>query len=114
MESLAALLPFLLIGAVFYLLMIRPAQRRQREAQAVQRSADIGAQVVLTSGIYGRVVTTTDEDVEVEIAPGTQIKVVRQAILRVIPEAIPDSAPGTIPDTPESLTDPTPETDTDR
>lgn len=84
MDALVSLLPFVLIAAVFWLLMIRPAQRRQREAQLVQRSAEVGAEVLLTSGIYGRVVEAGEEDLRIEVSPGTTLKIVRAAVLRVV------------------------------
>ena len=40
-ESLGALLPFVVIAGLFWLILIRPAQRRQRQAQATQRAAEL-------------------------------------------------------------------------
>ncbi|MFT4009147.1 MAG: preprotein translocase subunit YajC [Nocardioidaceae bacterium] len=101
MDSLVSLLPFVLIAALFWLLMIRPAQRRQREARSVQRSADVGTEVLLTAGIYARVVEAGDADLVVEVSPGTTMKVVRAAVLRVVSdETVPE------PDLPGAAADP--------
>ena len=70
----------LLILAVGAFLFIRPQRRRQREQAAMQKAIEPGDEVVMTSGIVGRVKTMNDERVQVEIAPGTTVDVVRRAI----------------------------------
>jgi preprotein translocase subunit YajC len=99
-EALAQLLPFVVIAALFWLLLIRPAQRRQRQALATQRAAEPGSEVMLTSGIFGTVVSAADDTLQVEIAPGTSVKVTRAAVARVLTqeptaeEIVNDEAPG--------------------
>jgi preprotein translocase subunit YajC len=83
--SLGALLPFVLIIAVFWLLILRPQQRRQRELRHLQSSLTAGSDVMLTSGIYGTVSSTHDDHVLVEIAQGVTVKVARGAIAQVMP-----------------------------
>ena len=80
------LLPIIAIGVIFWLLIIRPAQRRQKEALRLQGSVGAGAQVMLTSGIFGTVTEADPEEatLRVEIAPGVEIKVARGAIGTVI------------------------------
>ncbi len=92
MESLGALLPFVLIALVFWLLIVRPQRRRQQAMTATQAALQVGTEVMLGSGIYGRVVSTDDEEptVLVEVAPGTVLKVARQAIIKVIEPAEDD------------------------
>lgn len=88
MESLASLLPFLLIIVVFWFLVIRPARNQQRKLARTQASVAVGSEVMLGSGFYGRVVEVGDESVQLELAPGTVVRVARQAVVRVItPEA---------------------------
>lgn len=83
-------------AAVFLLLwfvMIRPASKRNREMRRDQASAVVGSQVMLTSGIFGRV-SSVDEDaakIGVEISPGVVIHVTRAAIATVTTEH-PDEA----------------------
>jgi preprotein translocase subunit YajC len=84
MEAVASLAPFLLIAVLFWLLLIRPAQRRQREAQNVQRAATVGSEVMLTSGIFGTVASEDDDTLQIEVAPGTVMKVARGAIAKVV------------------------------
>jgi len=83
-SSLGAVLPFVLILAVFWLLILRPQQRRQRELRALQSSLSAGSEVMLTSGIFGTVSATADDHVLVDIAPGVTIRIARGAVAQVI------------------------------
>jgi preprotein translocase subunit YajC len=83
-DQVGALLPLLLLVAVFWLLVLRPARNRQRQAAALQAEVAIGSQVMLTSGVFGTVIWLGDETLHVEIAPETVIRVHRQAVGRVL------------------------------
>lgn len=88
------LLPILLIGVVFYLLIMRPARNRQRKQAEMMSALSPGTAVMTTAGVYGTIVSIDDEDAELEIAPGVVIRVVKAAIGKVIqPEIAPDDAP---------------------
>ena len=93
MEAVAQLAPFVVIALLFWLLLIRPAQRRQREVQQIQRSAEVGSEIMLTSGVFGTVAEDNDDTLQVEIAPGTVIKVARAAVARVVTAAPADAQP---------------------
>lgn len=91
MDFLASALPFIGIALLFWLLLVRPQARRQRELRAMQASLSVGDEVVLTSGIHGvlrevgdqindRVDDQVTEVVGVEVAPGVTIRVARGAI----------------------------------
>ncbi len=80
MSELASLLPLVAIGLLFWLLLIRPQSRRQREVRQMQAALQVGDEVMLTSGIYGVVRTLDDDKVLLEIAPGTVVEVARGAI----------------------------------
>jgi len=83
-SALALFLPLLLMGGVFYFLLIRPQQKRVRAQQALLSAVEPGDEVITTAGIYG-VVTHLDEDegtVEVEIAPNTRIRMLKSGIAR--------------------------------
>lgn len=86
MKEIAPLLWIVAIAAIFWLLIIRPAQRRQREISQVQSSLVPGDTVVLSSGIFGTLTQIDDATVLVEIAPGVDIKVARGAVGSVIRE----------------------------
>lgn len=93
MKDLGALLPLVLIVALFWLFVIRPASRRQKALAATQASVELGAEVMLGSGIYGTVVSVADDTVQLEIAPGTHVKVARQAVVRVVDDPIAPADP---------------------
>ena len=75
----------LMVGA-FYLLLWRPQQRRIAMVRALQSQLHEGDEVLTTSGIYGAVVRLGDDDADLEIAPGTVIRVARGAIGQVVNE----------------------------
>ncbi len=92
---IGTLLPLLLIVLAFWLLVIRPARKRQQEMTRIQNSVSIGSEVMLGSGIYGTVVSIGDDTLQVAVAPGTDIKVAKQAVVRVIDGSTqgPDATP---------------------
>ena len=75
----------LMIGA-FYLLLWRPQQRRIAMVRALQSDLRQGDEILTTSGIHARVVRLGDDDADLEIAPGTVIRVARGAIGQVLTE----------------------------
>jgi preprotein translocase subunit YajC len=77
------LAPFLLLGVVFYFLLVRPEQRRRRDHDQLVAGLKRNDQVVMSSGIHGRVMTLGDDVVTVEIAPKVQVQVDRSAIQTV-------------------------------
>jgi len=88
-------LPLVLMGGVFYFLLIRPQQRRMRQQQALLNSVEVGDDVVTTSGIFGRV-TDIDEDegsITVEIAAGTQVRMLKQGIARRLSDEVYEDEP---------------------
>jgi preprotein translocase subunit YajC len=85
-KDYAGLLWIVLILVVFYLLFFRPQRRRQQEMTATQSALEIGTEVMLSSGIFGRVTAVDEETLRLEVAPGTTVKVARQAVVRVVQE----------------------------
>ena len=79
-------LPLLLIFAVFYFLLIRPQQTRQKEMKAMLSALRRGDRVVTAGGIMATVqkVKEGSNDVEVEIAPSVRVTVLRETITSVI------------------------------
>jgi preprotein translocase subunit YajC len=101
-ETLGTLFPLLLIVLAFWLLVIRPARKRQNEMTRIQNSVAIGSEVMLGSGIYGTVASVGDDTLTVTIARGTDIKVAKQAVVRVIDNARTEPpAGGQSTDTPD-------------
>jgi preprotein translocase subunit YajC len=81
-NALVGLLPLLLMGVVFYFLLIRPQNQRRRAQMEMQSNVDVGDDVVTTAGIYGTITEIDDEfgTVMLEIAPNTEIRISRAAI----------------------------------
>lgn len=84
MNGWESLLPLVLIVAVFWLLVVRPARNQQKKLAKTQASVQVGTQVMLGSGLYGTVTALGDETLQVDLAPGTNVKVARQAVVRVV------------------------------
>jgi preprotein translocase YajC subunit len=92
-----SLLIIVVIFAIMMIFMFRSQRRRQRAAQDTQRGVADGTRVRTTFGVYGTVVGSDDRNVILEIAPGTQIKMLRQAIAAVVPDDEPDGVAETMP-----------------
>jgi len=75
------ILPLLLVLFAGFMFMTARRQRRQaQETQQMQSSLVPGDRVMTTSGLYGTVVETDDETIEIEVAPGVRTTWVRQAV----------------------------------
>ncbi|MEX0756152.1 MAG: preprotein translocase subunit YajC [Actinomycetota bacterium] len=76
------LLPLVLMGGLFYFLLIRPQQKRARAQAALLSSIETGDEVMTAGGLIGTVIDIDDDAdiVTVEIAPGVQTRMVRRAI----------------------------------
>lgn len=92
MQDLVAFLPLIGIALVFWLLVIRPQSRRQRELRHMQATLEVGERVMLTSGVYGTLREVGDQTVAVEIADGVTITVARAAVGQVVESERPDVA----------------------
>lgn len=87
MEQLAQLLPILLIIAVFYLLLIRPQQKRARQHRELVSSIENGDRIVTIGGLHGTVEAVDEDTVRLELVPGTTITVSKQAVSRRLVDA---------------------------
>ncbi len=90
MEAFAQFVPLILIFAIMYLLLIRPQQKKAKEHQAMVAALRRGDQVVTAGGIIGKVSKVKDErEVELEIAAGVNVRVVRNTITQVVSKTEP-------------------------
>ena len=78
------ILPWLLIFVIFYLLMIRPQQKRMKEHAATIAAVKKGDEVITGGGIRGRVTKVMDDDVEVEIGQNVRVRVVKATLSHVV------------------------------
>jgi preprotein translocase subunit YajC len=80
---LVQVFPFIAIIVLFYLMIMRPQQRRAKEHQARISAVKRGDTVVLSSGMIGKVVRVEDQEVGMEIAQNVTVKVVKSMIAEV-------------------------------
>src|SRR4051795_7875806 len=90
-NPLVSLLPILLIGVVFYFLLIRPQQRRARQQKELIQTTEVGDEVVTIGGLFGVIREVDDDSVLLEVAPGTELRFLRSAIARKL--TVDDEAP---------------------
>ena len=84
MPEIVSLLPLVGIALLFWLLLIRPAAKRQKELARMQSSLKAGDEVILTSGVFGVLRDADGEHLRLEIADGVVIKVARGAVGAVV------------------------------
>lgn len=72
-QGIASIAWLVLVVAVFYLLAIRPQQKRNKEHQRLLSSLKTGDDIITAGGIYGRVTKIEEQTVTVEIAKGTSV-----------------------------------------
>lgn len=83
-SGIATLLPLALIIVAMWFFMIRPQQKRRREAMELQNQLGVGDEIVTIGGLYGRVVGVDDEAVTLEVSPGVTNRYARAAVGRVV------------------------------
>jgi preprotein translocase subunit YajC len=79
-DALLQFAPLIILFVLFYFLLIRPQQKRAKQHQATIAAVKRGDTVVLSSGIVGKVSKVEDAEVQVEIAPGVNVKVIKAMI----------------------------------
>ncbi|NNM72145.1 preprotein translocase subunit YajC [Enterovirga aerilata] len=83
-DTLIQFVPFVLIFVIMWFLIIRPQQRRAKEHADMIKAVRRGDTVVTTGGIVGRVTKVTDDpEIEVEIADGVRVRLIRTMIAEV-------------------------------
>jgi preprotein translocase subunit YajC len=81
---IAQMAPLVLIFVVFYMLLIRPQQKRMKEHKAKIDAVKKGDQVVTGGGLVGKVLRTDDVYVDIELAPGMKVKAVKSTLSEVL------------------------------
>ena len=85
-SDLMTFLPMIAIFVVFYFLLIRPQQKKAKEAKAMLEALQKGDEVVTAGGMLGRISKLTDQYATVEVGPNTEVTVQRQAIAQLLPK----------------------------
>ena len=82
--SLASFAPLLIIGVLFYFLIIRPQSKRVKDHRTLVENLSKGDEVITNGGTLGRVTKTGEEFLTIEIATDVEIHVQRQAVASVV------------------------------
>ncbi|WP_119165488.1 preprotein translocase subunit YajC [Algihabitans albus] len=89
-SALLTFLPLILIFVVFYFLLIRPQQKRQKEHKAMVQALRRGDRVVTAGGIYGTVARViSDTEVDLEIAEGVKVRMLRGTVQEIVGKGQP-------------------------
>lgn len=83
-NPLAALVPFFLIIPIFYFLLIRPQQKKQKEFQSMMTQLKKNDKVITTGGIYGMILNVKDRTIILKIAENVKIEIEKSCIARVV------------------------------
>jgi preprotein translocase subunit YajC len=82
-----ALIVVALSFGLLWVLFLLPQQRRVRAHQQLVAALEEGDEVVLSAGIFGRITRLGPEDMDLQVAPGVELRVARQAVLRRVEDA---------------------------
>ncbi len=86
MQQYSTLIFIALLVAAFYFLILRPQRKRQQTQQRTMSALSPGSRVMLASGVFGTVVSVGPRQVVLEISPGAELTVLKQAITKVVTE----------------------------
>jgi preprotein translocase subunit YajC len=80
----ASILVIVILFALFWLLLIRPQRRRQAQQDALIQNVEVGDEIVTAGGLFGHVKSIADDELLVEIAPGTDVRIARRAVAGIV------------------------------
>lgn len=83
---IAQFVPFILIFAIFYFLIIRPQKKRQDEHQTLLKALKKGDRVTTTGGMFGTIAHVYDDRVVLKVAENVKVEYLKSAITGVVPE----------------------------
>lgn len=87
---MSVLILMAVVFAAVWLLMIRPQRRRQSELQAMIENLKPGDEIITAGGIIGEVRAKDEDEVLLEIAPDTTVRLSRRAVAAVVPPEVED------------------------
>jgi preprotein translocase subunit YajC len=80
-SPLIQLIPFALVLAIFYFVILLPTRNRQKKVEAFLASLKVGDKVVTTGGIFGSIAKMGEDSVQLQIAPNVRVDISRAAIV---------------------------------
>jgi preprotein translocase subunit YajC len=84
MQQYTTLIFIALLALAFYFLILRPQRKRQQAVQQTMSALAPGNRVMLASGLFGTVISVGPKQVVIEISPGAELTVLKQAISRIV------------------------------
>lgn len=90
--AFAQFIPLILIFVIMYFLMIRPQQKRAKQHREMVSALQKGDQIITQGGIFGKVTSVRDDELEVEIAQGVKVRIVRATVTQVLNKTAPVAA----------------------
>ena len=83
-SMLASFIPLILIFLIFYFLLIRPQQKKQKEHKVLLESIQRGDEILSSGGIIGKVIKVDNDKLTVEISKGVNVTIIRSTVADVI------------------------------
>ncbi len=83
-SALQSFVPLILLGAVFYFMMIRPQRKRQRAQQALLTSLEVGDEIRTAGGVHGRIRSLDEASAVITVEDGSYIRFTRRSIIEKI------------------------------
>jgi preprotein translocase subunit YajC len=83
---LGFLIPLVVLFAIMWFFLIRPQQRRRQAQLDVLKTIAVGDEIVTVGGVYGTVRSVEDDQLMLEIAPGTNVRLDRRAVAALVPD----------------------------
>jgi preprotein translocase subunit YajC len=83
-NMLVQLIPFVVIFAIFYLLIIMPARKKQKQHQNMINSVKGGERIITAGGIYGTITRVLDDRIEIQVDNNTKLQITKSSISTVL------------------------------
>jgi preprotein translocase subunit YajC len=84
----SGLIFLVLMMVIFYFMLIRPQKRRAQQHRSLVESLGIGDEIVTIGGLYGTVKRLGDDEIDLEVAPGTTMRFLKTAVARKVTEEL--------------------------
>ena len=84
------LIPLVILFVIMWLFLIRPQQRRRQKQLQLLQEIEEGDEIITVGGVYGTVRALADDQLTLEIAPGTNVKLDRRAVAALVQDETED------------------------
>jgi len=81
---ITALVPFILVFVIFYLIIIMPSRKKQKKHQEMVERLKPGDKIVTTGGVFGTVMGTKKDRIELKISANTKIDITKNAVAVIL------------------------------